>query len=114
MSAPREKKQELREMSRKDALKAFAETLQFYKEHGYSGRIVIDVRSGKPIWIAPIIEDLIPAGEALNEEIVVRDVAGALRRFSRERINGNIEVLVYQGNPVAVKRAIELARVRVG
>lgn len=51
ISVSLEKKQELREMSRKEALRVVREVLATYRERQVSGRITVDVRSGKAIWV---------------------------------------------------------------
>ena len=51
ISVSLEKKQELREMSRKEALRVVREVLATYRERQVSGRITVDVRSEKAVWV---------------------------------------------------------------
>lgn len=108
-------KQELREMSRKQALRVVREVLATYRARLVSGRITIDVRSGRAIWVKPVVADDIGApGIAIQEEMVFMELEQALRRFQRRGVSGTITLVVYKGRGVRVETVVEWEKVRVG
>lgn len=114
MSVSPEKKQELREMSRKQALRVVREVLATYRARKASGRITVDVRSGKAIWVKPVVAD-VEAPEAFPDEAkVMRDLDVALREFQGRGVSGTVTLVVCQGWGVEVEKVVELEKVRVG
>lgn len=113
MSLSREKKQELRDMSRIEALRVVREVLATYRTRKASGRITVDVRSGKAIWVKPVIADVVPPAEAWDARQVLRTFDEALREFQRRSVCGTITLVVCRGQAVDVERVVELEKVRV-
>lgn len=114
MSVTPEKKQELREMSRKETLRVVREILATYRARKASGRITVDVRSGKVIWVKPVVADM-EASEAVPDEArVMRDLDEALREFLGRGVSGTVTLVVCQGRGVEVEKVVELEKVRVG
>lgn len=114
MSVSREKKQELREMSRMEALRVVREVLAIYRARKASGRITVDVRSGKAIWVKPVIADVEPPGSFPDEIEVLRGVDEALREFQRWSTSGTVTLVVCEGREVGIEKVVELEKVRVG
>lgn len=106
-------KQELRHMSRIDVLRTVAEIFEFYRGRGDSGRITIDVRGGRALWVKPVITDC-PQGPqhscTLNP---LGQLETALREFEALAASGTITIMVCAGEAVELSREIELDKVRV-
>ncbi|MEW6104763.1 MAG: hypothetical protein AB1563_00125 [Bacillota bacterium] len=110
----REKKQELREMSRMEALRVVREVLATYRARKASGRITVDVRSGKAIWVKSVVADVKPPDSFPDEIEVLRGVDGALREFQGRGASGTVTLVVCEGRGVEVEKVVELEKVRVG
>ena|GEM_PF-2174331 len=109
-----EKKQELREMSRMEALRAVREVLAVYRAQKASGRIAVDVRSGKAVWVKPVIVDVKPPETFPEETRVMRHFDAILGAFQEWGASGTVTLVVCQGRGVAVEKVVELEKVRVG
>ncbi len=114
MSLSREKKQELREMSRMEALRVVREVLATYRARKASGRITVDIRSGKPIWVKPIVADVEPPETFPDEARVMRHFDADLGAFQERSLSGAVTLVVYQGQGVDIDKIVELEKVRVG
>ncbi len=114
MSLPPEKKQELREMSRMQALQVVSEVLRTYRLRKASGRIVVDIRSGKAIWVRPVVRKVDVTGEPFEEGRVYYELNAALREFQVQRASGTVTLVVREGRVASIEKAIELDKVRVG
>ncbi len=114
MSVAPEKKQELREMSRREALRVVLAVLASYREKQASGRVAVDVRSGKAIWVKPVIADVEAPAEARDARQILKGFDQALREFQRRGTSGTVTLVVCEGRGVEVERVVELEKVRVG
>lgn len=101
-------------MSIQDTMKVVGTLIQQYRERLYSGTIAVDVRSGKPIWVRPIITDNQQGGHRDNLPRAMEELAEALSEFETGELSGVIAVSIQLGRPVKVSRSVELAKVRVG
>ncbi|NPV81918.1 MAG: hypothetical protein HPY52_16930 [Firmicutes bacterium] len=107
-------KQELREMSRIETIRVVREVLATYRERRTSGRITVDVRSGKAIWVKPAVAD-VEAPEAFPDEAkVLQELDETLREFQGEGVSGTVALVVCAGRGVGVEKVVELEKVRVG
>jgi len=114
MSLSPDKKQELREMSRMEALRVVREVLATYRARKASGRITVDIRSGKAIWVKPVIVDVERSGSFPDEIEVLRGIDEILREFQGKGISGIVALVVCQGRGVGIEKVVELEKVRVG
>jgi len=107
-------RQELRRMSIKDTLRVVGDLIELYKERLYSGTIAVDVRSGKPIWVRPVITDSYQDECRNSPPDVMKQLAETLNEFETSKASGEVSILVCLGKPVEVSRSVELEKVRVG
>ncbi|MGE5572680.1 MAG: hypothetical protein ACM3ZU_06645 [Bacteroidota bacterium] len=92
-----EKKQELREIKRKEILRTVRGVLATYCEHQASGWITADVRSGKAIWVGPVVADVDAPGASPDEESVFRNLDDALREFQRRGVCSTVTLVAVGG-----------------
>ena len=101
-------------MSIQDTMKVVGTLIQQYRERLYSGTIAVDVRSGKPIWVRPIITDNQQGEHRDSLPGAMEELAEALSDYEADKLSGVITVSIQLGRPVKVSRSVELAKVRVG
>lgn len=101
-------------MSRMEALRVVREVLANYRVRKASGRITIDVRSGKAIWVKPVVTDVEPPDNFPDEIEMLRDIDEALCEFQGGGVSGTVTLVVCWGREVEVKKVMELEKVRVG
>lgn len=103
-----------REMSRREAMRVVGEKLtSIYCKPGASGRITIDVRSGKAIWVKPVLCRVSTDIHADMHD-VLSELEHELARFEAEGLSGCVHVLVCRGRPMQVEGVVECEKVRVG
>lgn len=107
-------KQELREMSRIETIKTVREVLETYRQRKASGQITVDIRSGKAIWVRPVVADLRRPLETAGQGKTLQDLDSALREFQAMGASGTVTLLTHEGRVVDMVRIVELKKVRVG
>ncbi|MGE5572962.1 MAG: hypothetical protein ACM3ZU_08100 [Bacteroidota bacterium] len=101
-------------MSRKETLRVVREILATYRERQVSGRITVDVRSGKAIWVKPVEADEEPPEMFPDEATMLRGVDDALREFQGRGVSGTVTLVVCNGRGIKVEKVVEHEKVRVG
>ncbi|MGE5572961.1 MAG: hypothetical protein ACM3ZU_08095 [Bacteroidota bacterium] len=109
-----EKKKELREMRRKETLGVILAVLETHRRQQDSGRITVDVRSGKAIWVKPVVGKVERPKATPDEARVLQDVDRSLREFQARGASGAVTLVVCEGRGVEVEKVVDLEKVRVG
>ncbi len=101
------------EMSRREAMRVVGEALaSIYAQPRASGRITVDVRGGRAIWVKPVVCPV--AGKPIDMRDALASLDAELRRFEAGGLSGCVRLSIARGRPVGVEAEEEREKVRVG